>query len=395
MGRTSRPRRPFAAAFALAFAAVLAAPRAAGVEIGSEDDPASVEVHAFASQGFLLSKDNNYIDTASSRGTLQFSELGINFTKSVTDRLRFGVQLDAQYLGTTGNYNAKVDWFYADYRIKDWLGVRFGRVKIPFGLYNEINDVDSARAFVLLPQSVYPIQNRDYLLAQTGGEIYGYHRLGDAGAIDYRLYGGTIYFSVGNQVGNPYQVSTINVPFLFGGRVLWEAPLEGLRVGASLQTLRLDSTFLIQATPVNVEIPATLGIGSIEYAAHDLLLAAEYSRWYVKEDSSNAAFAPNVGVQTSERMYALGAYRVAKWVQPGAYYSLYYPDVDHRDGRAGRQHDVAAVLRFDINPYWLAKIEGHWMSGTAGLTPALNGGTPLSQLERYWAVFLAKTTVYF
>jgi hypothetical protein len=74
---------------------------------------------------------------------------------------------------------------------------------------------------------------------------------------------------------------------------------------------------------------------------------------------------------------------------------VYFPDVDHREGRAGRQHDVAATLRFDINPYWLAKVEGHYMAGTAGLSSTLNGGVPLSQLERSWAVFLVKTTVYF
>src|SRR5438105_3774781 len=114
-------------ALALAAASLVASP-AAAVDLGDKDDPASVEVHAFASQGYLLSKDNNYIDTGSSHGTLQFSEIGINFTKTLGDRLRFGVQLDAQDLGTTGNYNAKADWFYADYRFTDWLGLRFVRV---------------------------------------------------------------------------------------------------------------------------------------------------------------------------------------------------------------------------------------------------------------------------
>ena len=32
------------------------------------------------------------------------------------------------------------------YGFADWLGMRAGRVKIPFGLYNEVNDVDSGRA---------------------------------------------------------------------------------------------------------------------------------------------------------------------------------------------------------------------------------------------------------
>jgi len=35
------------------------------------------------------------------------------------------------------------------------------------------------------------------------------------------------------------------------------------------------------------------------------------------------------------------------------------------------------------------------MLGTAGVTPGLNGTTPLSALDRDWAVFLVKTTAYF
>ena len=385
------PRGSFAVLLALTS---LVSSRASAVEIGSEGDLTSLEVHAFASQGFLLTSSNNYIDTNSKNGSFQFSEIGINFTKSLTDKLRFGVQFDAQDFGTNGNYNFKADWFYGDYRFTDWFGMRVGRVKIPFGLYNEINDVDSARVFVLLPQSVYPIQNRDYLLAQTGGEIYGYVRMGRAGALDYRAYSGTIYFST-NQPGSAYQIATINVPFLVGGRLLWETPLEGLRVGGSVQTLRLDSDLAFQGKPLNIEIPATLWVASAEYANHDLQFAAEYSRWNVKEDTSNAAVLPPVALQTSERAYGLATYRVNKWLQPGAYYSVYFPNADHRDHRADVQHDVAATLRFDINPYWLAKIEGHYMAGTAGLTSTLNGGVPPSQLERYWGVFLVKTTIYF
>ena len=96
------------------------------------------------------------------RGSFEFAEVGINFTKALSDRLRLGVQLFARDLGPIGNYDAKFDWFYLDYRLSDWLGLRAGRVKLPFGLYNEINDVDAARVPILLPQSVYSTRNRDY-----------------------------------------------------------------------------------------------------------------------------------------------------------------------------------------------------------------------------------------
>lgn len=379
----------------LAVAAWLVASRALAADIGSDSGPLSVEVHAFAGQGFIVTTANNYLDPDTKHGTFQLSDVGINFTKNLGDRLRVGLQLFAQYFGPTGNYNPRADWFYLDYRFKDWLGFRAGRVKIPFGLYNEYNDIDSARIPILLPQSVYPEQNRNYLLAQTGGELYGYVRLGSGGALDCRAYGGTIFLDTASLGPSPFQVLSLSVPFLVGGRVLWETPLEGLRVGGSVQGLRLDTQLLSQMQPATVQIPAILWVGSVEYAAHDLLLAAEYSRWHLKANSSDPTVFPPTPFVASERAYAMIGYRANKWVQPSMYYSVLFPNVDNREGRANWQHDIAATLRFDINANWLVKLEGHLMIGTAALTSSLNDNTPLSALDRYWGLFLAKTTAYF
>jgi hypothetical protein len=87
--------------------------------------------------------------------------------------------------------------------------------------------------------------------------------------------------------------------------------------------------------------------------------------------------------------------RATKWLQPGVYDSLYFPNVDRRSGRAAMQHDVAATLRFDLNAHWLFKLEGHYMNGTADVSPDLNEGRPRVSLDRSWAVFLAKTTAHF
>src|SRR5262249_32905537 len=133
-------------------------------------DLLALEVHGFISPGFIVSTDNNYL-SESKHGSFKLSEVGLNFTKPLTETLRAGIQLFARDLGRSGNYSAKFDWYYLDYRWRDWLGIRAGRVKVPFGLYNDINDIDPARVPILLPQSVYPVTNRDFLLAQTGGEL--------------------------------------------------------------------------------------------------------------------------------------------------------------------------------------------------------------------------------
>src|ERR1700722_14659394 len=103
------------------------------------EDLSDIEIHGFLSQGFINTTSNNYL-TNSALGSFDFTEAGLNFTKQLEDNLRVGFQLFAQRLGPTGDFTPTLDWFYLDYRWSDLLGIRFGRVKIPFGLYNDIVD---------------------------------------------------------------------------------------------------------------------------------------------------------------------------------------------------------------------------------------------------------------
>src|SRR5438128_1993618 len=383
--------------FALAVTAIvlLAQRPAAAAELALPGQIAQLEIHGFISQGFLLSSSNDYL-AHSSEGSFEFTEIGLNFTLPATDRLTLGLQIFSHDLGPIGDYRATLDWFAVDYHWRDWLGLRAGRVKLPFGLYNDSSDIDSARTAILLPQSIYPAQNRDFLLAQTGFELYGYRGLGAGGGVDYRLYGGTIFLDTRPQPGSPITVVDLNVPFVTGGRVLRMPPIDGLRLGGRVQFLRLETNLLVtaMASPVAVNIPAMLWLASVAYAVRDLVFAAEYSRWRVRTETSQPSIFPE-GLTFSERGYALASYRVNHWLQAGAYYSVLFPNVLRRGGREGREFDAALTLRFDVNRYWLVKVEGHYMHGTAGLSSSLNGNRPLSALEPDWALFAVKTTAFF
>lgn len=376
---------------------VLLATGAQAAQIGHEGDLLSVEVHGFASQGFILSTENNYL-AKSTNGSFEFSEVGLNFTKPLTDNLRLGLQLFTRKLGPTGDFRVLADWFYVDYRVKDWFGLRVGRVKLPFGLYNDTSDIDSARVSVLLPQSIYPTQNRNFLLAQTGAELYGYVDLERGGTLEYRVYGGAIFPDVATTSNHVYTVSRLSVPYVTGTRLLWETPLEGLHFAESIQWLRLDAD-LTYGPPnpgqVVLRVPALLWVNSVEYAHRDFQIAAEYSRWYTRALSSNPALFPTAPLTASERAYLLSTYRITRWLQSGAYYSLLRPNAAVWGARQSYQHDLAGTLRFDINPYWLVKAEAHYLMGTAALDPGLNDNTPTSALAAHWALFLVKVTAQF
>jgi Phosphate-selective porin O and P len=363
-------------------------------------DPSAIQLHGFVTQGYLRSDANNYLGE-SQRGTFELFEAGLTVTKELTDRLRVGMQLFGDRHGDSGDYKAKVDWAYFDYHFRDWIGVRVGRIKLPFGLYNDTADIDAAHPTALLPQSVYPQANRDYLLAQTGVELYGYRQVRTLGALEYRLYGGTIYLDLPPQAaGSSFSLLRFEIPYVTGGRVMWETPIDGLRVGASVEYLRLETRFLdvrdpTMPVPIDANAPVRLAVASAEYAADDVLFAAELSRWKSTVESSDPMVIPETSTN-SIRAYGLMAYRIAPWLQPALSYSIYYPETGPTVGPSAKQHDAAVTLRFDLDPYWILKLEGHAMRGTASLSTSLNpGAASLDDLTDQWWLFVAKTTVYF
>lgn len=368
--------------------AVAGGPARADDEAGNET---ALQLHGFASQGALLTSDNNYL-ARTKRGSLEFTEAGINFTKSFDDRLSAGLQLFARDLGPAGGYAANFDWLYLDYHWQDWLGLRAGRVKLPYGLYNDTSDIDAAQPVILLPQSVYPAVNRNFFLAQTGLELYGYRSLGTAGALDYHVYGGTLSLSIPDS--NGLHIESLDVPYVAGARVVWETPVEGLRIGGSVLSGEIDGAYTVLAMSppavIAFGVRATNWLSSIEYVKDGVLLAAEYGR-AIGETTLGTATTH----VTAEHGYGLAGYRWRPWLQGTAYFSLLYPDVGQRSGREHHQYDTAGAVRFDLSPHWIVKLEAHFLRGTAALSSQLNDNRPLSDLVNQWWLLAAKTTVYF
>src|ERR1035437_10832374 len=52
-----------------------------------------VEIHGFASQGFVYTNTNNWLTMNTNQGSGAFTDFGFNVSTSVTDKLRVGAQL--------------------------------------------------------------------------------------------------------------------------------------------------------------------------------------------------------------------------------------------------------------------------------------------------------------
>src|SRR5207247_2368722 len=139
---------------------------------------------------------------------------------------------------------------------------------MPFGLYHDSSVYDPGRTSILLPQSIYPITSREFLLSLTGAQAYGSVDLSGAGFLDYTGFYGTLFFDP-SETTRPV---AINVPYTAGGRLMWETPLDGLHVGASILALKLTGSVGAGSFATQFRLPALLWVASSEYTIERLKL---------------------------------------------------------------------------------------------------------------------------
>jgi hypothetical protein len=352
-----------------------------------------VQIHGFASQGFIYTNDNNWLTMNTSQGSGAFTEFGVNVSSSVTDKLRVGAQLYDRNLGRLGQYHPSLDWAVADYRFKSWFGVRGGKVKTTLGLYNDTQDLDFLRPFALLPQSVYPTDLRDATIAHLGGDVYGSiflkHRLGD---LSYTVYAGHRSDSIYS--GYPYLLSQFGTLFKsfgglhYGADIRWNTPVKGLLIGAS----RMDQDTTGKGSSVNQVDPAS---GRIPYSEHSKAdwtnqFYGEYTHGKLRIDSEYRRYVRDQMIfgGTSENpddvrgWYVSGAYRIAKRFELGSYYSRYtitsiiegvlasegFPSQTDTSLPANHIYDKVITGRVDLKTFWNVKVEGHFMNGYGSST---------------------------
>ena len=352
----------------------------------------AVQVHGFASQGFVYTDDNNWLTMNTSQGSAAWTDFGLNMSSEVTDRLRIGAQGYDRNLGQLGQYHPSLDWAVADYRFKSWFGLRGGKVKTTLGLYNDTQDLDFLHTFALLPQSVYPIDLRDATIAHLGGDVYGNillkHRLG---GLSYTAYVGhrsdsrySGYFYLASQFGIYY--SRIG-GLQYGADLRWNTPLRGLLIGASRMNENVNGkgTFSNPVNPGAGLVPYSEGSKPDwtnqfygEYTLGKLRIDSEYRR-YLRDQVIETLALENI---TDVRgWYASGAYRVAKRLALGTYYSRYTitsvfggalaavsPNETDTSLPANHIYDKVVTARFDVNKFWDVKVEGHFMNGDGSST---------------------------
>jgi hypothetical protein len=347
-------------------AALIPALCAAPASAQSLDD-LNIQIHGYAAQGFLYTTHNNIFYAESSNGSPAWTEAVVNLTAQPTPKLRIGVQARYYLLGNNGDAII-LDWAATDYKVNDKFGVRFGKVKTPWGLFNETQDIDPSYMWALLPQSIYDITTRNADLSHYGGVVYGRLKLAEkAGKMEYRGWGGESVIptndgqfadliAAGNGPLNPFTY------VIYGGALHWLTPISGLMAGAS-------DTRANQGT-------ATLVGGSESFAAWNnlsyfakyekdkVLIAGEWNR-QASPGTLNLIAQPVSSISSDQRAwYAMASYKVTSKFSAGVYDSQLF-DHDQPLGPDRYTKDWTISSRYDINPFIYLKAEEHFIHGTA------------------------------
>jgi hypothetical protein len=393
-------------------ASIMAACAASAIEapltfFGTNMPP--IDFHGFASQGYIVNSGNDdYLGGKSSQGTFDFREYGVNASMAY-DKWRIGAQFFGQKLGQYGDDEIKLDWGTVDYQAAQWFGLRAGRVKTPRGLYNETLDLDSTRAFVLLPQSVYDARLRDFQASFDGGMAYGNIEMGKAGSLDYKAFGGNIPMSTSSgasdyfNVDAPFPNLAIHMDDAFGGSLFWNTPVQGLRIGYSASDYQ--NLYTLRSVPgvgnLYKNAPNYVRqLASVEYTRGDWVFAAEGGFDNAKYNVGVPGGAPSIYLyQNNFYYYASATYRVNHWLQLGSYFS--YTHWQQRNVNATvstpnlNQADTALSARFDITDYLIFKIEAHYMQGAGEVFSMPSDPQPLAGRTDSWAMLDAKVTLSF
>ena len=354
------------------------------------------QIHGFAAQAYLLSEGNNYFGE-STDGSSNFYEAAINGSANLGNGFLVSAQGLIRDAGRTDTGKARLDYALIDWNaiqgVQTSAGIRAGRVKNAFGLYNDTRDVIFARPGILLP-SVYfdGLGLRGILFSSDGAQLYGTYTLGAhelSLTYNYALDRDFTkkerqILSGGSGLGaGPDEVEIQDLSFLQlmdsynGGRVTVALSRAHARLGVEPS----------QSFPIDVTLKANLYAASLRYNAERYSLTGEYM--YTRTETYSTALGDDKS--SSDGGYVQADYRLTPQWSMYLRYDATFSDTGDRDGsEAGGDryrrfsHDVTLGTGWRYGAHWGIWGEVHRIYGTA-TAPALDN--PDGANEARWTLF--------
>lgn len=369
------------------------------------------QVHGFLAQGFVLSEGNNFYG-GSHDGTFNYFEAGLNGSLRPMPKLLLSGQVLARDAGATDSGQLRLDYAFADYQVwaetEGVAGLRLGRVKNPYGLFNDSRDVVFTRPGILLPLSVYFEGQgaRTLLFSSDGAQAYGGLNLGGH------------YLSVVGGLSPSKSLSHDDQEQLFGaladqgdvsvhefrslrlmdewGDGRWTAAASYLH-----GNLRYDPN---PGVPLNGQADFDLYLLSLRYNGERYSLTGEYGLTTGESEFSSFGTVSR-STSSSDSFYVQAEYFLnPRWTLMGRY-EAGFADTGDRDGSQcldGNQmptdphgcyaHDLGAGLSWKPDKHWGLWAEYHYIDGSYTASPQDNSS---GSLDSHWSMLLLMAAYHF
>ena len=363
--------------------------------------------HGFASQGYTYTTGNNFFGKSQNDGSFDFREIGVNVAGHVYPNFLIAAQGLYRDAGGSDRDNFRLDFANLDYQYplsnETTIGIRLGRIKNPFGLYNDTRDVIWTRPGVTLPQSVYfdALALRQAMISSDGGLIYGRHAFGNhalstefvtANPLD-NTGGATEFLS-----GQPVAPGKMTGRPLFIGRAGYEWKEGRFRLLFSVVNLDRDfksSSPLVPSGGIKVLYP----LASAQLNLEKWSFTAEYGQVLIERSASLSPFGLPFK-NSSESFYVQSEYRFAPSWTALLRFDAFFADVSDRSGKrmanltglpkhAFFAKDVTVGLRWEFAKNFMVAADYHHIWGTGWLSTIDNSqlqvpGTPGAGGDSSW-----------
>nr|WP_305909560.1 hypothetical protein [Methylomarinum sp. Ch1-1]MDP4522479.1 hypothetical protein [Methylomarinum sp. Ch1-1] len=345
MSMKNIPLRRHTASVAILIGAMLSyAQPSSALELGLGD----WQAHGFVSQGYTLTSKYNAFGQSRSGGSLDFTEIGVNLLGHLQPNLLIAAQGMYRNAGGSDREDFRLDYANLDYHMmldpQATIGVRLGRVKNPFGLYNDTRDVVWTRPGVFVPQSVYfdSLALRQPMISSDGGLFYGRYAVGDHAFTSELVISEPLDNSGGATeflTGVPNAQGDMGGRPMFVGRMGYEWQEGRFRLLFSVVDLDRDFN---SSTPgiASGNIKAFYPLASVQLNLEDWTFTGEYGQ--VTAERSGFVNDEN----TSESFYVQTEYRfMPNWSALLRYDSFTF-DIDDRGATTMRKNSTYPNIAF-------------------------------------------------
>ena len=381
--------------------------------------------HGFISQSFVATDENEFLGS-STDGSFKANEAALNASWRANQSLQFSIQGIYKQIGNSKPKGTRLDYAIVDWRVVDTFshgaGIRLGRLKNPYGFFNETRDVAATNTSILLPESIYI----DYLsqLFHTSDSLgfYAHNELDDGTFSFTTQYGRPILndditstLVGGNQTGGDIsneRIALAKIGFEHGSGV-WRTALSYIRFDGEFNRGATDPFYL-----QNGDITIQQALLSFEFNWNKWQVITEMQRRN-SELKDVFSFSPDFYEKSLGYYLQLG-YNVSPELKVYARRDEVFRNKDDKHGRefaAGLQQlnaffsanmlpyrfesqfhtafakDTTLGFRYSPSFEWSFAMEVHFIDGTFWLPNLEN--PDLAKQQRYWNMFLAQVAYRF